>query len=351
LQRLATWVRDNVRYLAVEIGLGGYQPQPAEEVLANRYGDCKDMATLLCAMARSVSLQADQVLVSTWHNGVPDTSLPSPFHFNHAMVFCPALGDSGLWIDPTDKATPFGRLPWYDQGVFVLHVKEDGTGIVRRTPHAEARENQTAVRWHARLGEQGDATVDGEVMLRGAPAWELRKELVALSAKERTRWLEASLGSRCAGVNLVSWHVAGLEPDVDSLNIAYTFTSSSLAVRSGEVMTLRPAQFFPLELPQLFRAQQRLHPIRFRFGMVQEFSLQVELPPGWKALSPPTSIDQSSAFGSAQWQCFPTSSGFFARTRYYLPGQEVSPAHYQEFRAFLDTVQVRDLREVRLGRE
>ncbi|MGQ9561225.1 MAG: DUF3857 domain-containing transglutaminase family protein [Candidatus Oleimicrobiaceae bacterium] len=351
LQRLATWLRDNVRYLAVEIGLGGYQPHPAEEVLANRYGDCKDMATLLCAMAHAVELKAEHVLVSTWQNGAPDTSLPSPFHFNHAMVFSPEVGDSGLWVDPTDKGTPFGRLPWYDQGVFVLRVKEDGTGMVLRTPSGAADDNETSVRWHARLGEQGEAEVVGEVTLRGAPAWELRKELAALSKREQARWLENSLGARCAGVTLSSWQIEGMHPDNDSLKITYTFTSIALAVRSGKTMTLRPAQFFPLELPELFRAPQRVHPIRFRFGMVQHYSLHVDLPAGWKTLSPPVSDEHSCAYGSARWLWFPTSSGLFARTTYSMYGHEVPPAQYADFRAFLDTVQVRDLREIRIGKE
>src|SRR2546425_8998451 len=42
-----TMVRDRVRYVAVELGLAGYQPRPSGETLAKLYGDCKDKATLL----------------------------------------------------------------------------------------------------------------------------------------------------------------------------------------------------------------------------------------------------------------------------------------------------------------
>ncbi|MBC7187650.1 MAG: DUF3857 domain-containing protein [Calditrichaeota bacterium] len=351
LKALATWVRDNVRYLAVEIGIGGFQPHAAQEVLANRYGDCKDMATLLCAMAASVGIEADQVLVSTWQNGVPDTSLPSPFHFNHAMVFVPAIGDSGLWVDPTDKGTPFGSLPWYDQGVFVLHVKGDGTGSVRRTPRRPASENQTVERWHARIDEQGSAEVDGETVLRGAPAYELRKELAALNTAERTRWLESHLARRCPAITLKSWHVAGLEPDTDSLRFSYSFSSSAFAMRSAGQLVVRPAQFCRLDLPELFRSPTRVHPIRFRFGMVQEFLLSADTPSGWKMLSPPVSDSTTCAHGAAKWQWFPTSSGLFASARYSLSGEEVSPTEYPAFRTFLNNVELGDLREVRLGRD
>ncbi len=350
LKRLAVWVRDNIRYLAVEIGIGGYQPQPAAEVLANRYGDCKDMATLLCAMAHAAGLETDHVLVSTWQNGQPDTSLPSPFHFNHAMVFWPMAGDSGLWFDPTDKGTPFGQLPWYDQGVFVLRVKKDGTGTVLRTPRHGPTQNRTVMRWQAQLDERGQAEVRGLTTLRGAPAAELRKELANLSAEEKARWLELDLAGRCPGVKLATWSVEGTDPEADSLALTYNFTSSSFAVRSGGVLALRPAQFSAMELPTLFRAPQRRFPIRFRFGLEQEFVLHVALPPGWRLLSSPVADSVHSDYGAAQWQWFPITDGFFARTAYRLPGADVPPTQYPAFRAFLDSVQVRDLREVHVGK-
>jgi transglutaminase-like putative cysteine protease len=39
------WVTGNIRYLAVVIGVGRVVPNPPETVIANRYGDCKDVAT------------------------------------------------------------------------------------------------------------------------------------------------------------------------------------------------------------------------------------------------------------------------------------------------------------------
>jgi transglutaminase-like putative cysteine protease len=40
------WVTANIRYLAVVIGVGRVVPNAPEAVIANRYGDCKDVATL-----------------------------------------------------------------------------------------------------------------------------------------------------------------------------------------------------------------------------------------------------------------------------------------------------------------
>ncbi len=47
LEALSAWVKRNIRYEAVEVGIGGWVPTPAHQVLARGWGDCKDMSELL----------------------------------------------------------------------------------------------------------------------------------------------------------------------------------------------------------------------------------------------------------------------------------------------------------------
>jgi len=46
LRALHRFVAHDVRYVAVSLGIGGYQPRPAAQVLETGFGDCKDKATL-----------------------------------------------------------------------------------------------------------------------------------------------------------------------------------------------------------------------------------------------------------------------------------------------------------------
>src|SRR5215831_5461755 len=41
------WVQDNVRYIAFENGIMGFKPEAAQNVLKNKYGDCKGKANLM----------------------------------------------------------------------------------------------------------------------------------------------------------------------------------------------------------------------------------------------------------------------------------------------------------------
>ena len=39
---LAKFVQQDIRYVAIELGIGGIQPHAAGEVFQHRYGDCKE---------------------------------------------------------------------------------------------------------------------------------------------------------------------------------------------------------------------------------------------------------------------------------------------------------------------
>ncbi|HKD28651.1 MAG TPA: DUF3857 domain-containing transglutaminase family protein, partial [Xanthobacteraceae bacterium] len=59
------WVTGNIRYLALVIGVGRVVPNPPETVIANRYGDCKDVATLMSALLAAKGIASEYALINT----------------------------------------------------------------------------------------------------------------------------------------------------------------------------------------------------------------------------------------------------------------------------------------------
>ncbi|SEJ48206.1 Transglutaminase-like superfamily protein [Dyadobacter sp. SG02] len=80
------FVQDEIRYLGVETGENSHKPHRPEEVFAQRYGDCKDKAFLLCAILRSNGIECDPVLVDTYKRSHLSDYLPSPSNFNHVIA-------------------------------------------------------------------------------------------------------------------------------------------------------------------------------------------------------------------------------------------------------------------------
>src|SRR5206468_9062578 len=87
----ATMVRDRVRYVAIELGIGGYQPRPASETLSRLYGDCKDKGTLLQAVLAARGITSYPLLVNAGGRmAIPDSS--PVLVFNH-LILAAAIPD------------------------------------------------------------------------------------------------------------------------------------------------------------------------------------------------------------------------------------------------------------------
>ncbi len=109
-RKLYDWEAQNIRYVALELGVGGYVPQSAAQVLSQSYGDCKGYVTLLEALFKAKGIDSVPVLIRA---GDDYTLLPAPTpgQFNHAILYLPKYA---LFLDPTSQYAPFGVLPLAD---------------------------------------------------------------------------------------------------------------------------------------------------------------------------------------------------------------------------------------------
>lgn len=350
LKNIFEWVRDHIRYVAVEIGIGSYQPHPADQVLGNRYGDCKDMVGLICSMARAAGIEVYPALISTWQNGVADTSLPSPQQFNHAIAYAPNIGVNGTWMDATDKGGPWGQLPWYDQGLLALVIEKNGSGKILSTPKLPADSNRVVLKWRVRLDSTGYAEVVGSTELTGTAAAEIRNLLHYLPRDLQRNWLETDLASRCPGLHLDSMAIAGSRPQAGPLIFSYAFHGGAFSAVCNQRMSVRPGQILAFDLPNYFRAQRREHPIQWRGGTYSELNVVIELPAHFDLITPFWSDSLSSPFGYAAWKTSRNNGQLGIQIRYRLNGERVLPDQFPAFQKFIDQIQQRNLQDILISR-
>jgi len=350
LRRIFEWVRDQVRYIAVEIGEGGYEPHSADEVFAKRYGDCKDLVMLLSAMAHEVKIDVNPVLISTWHNGKPDTTLPSALQFNHLIGFAPDVAPGGVWLDATDKAGIFGRLPWYDQGVPVVVAGPADKGYRAITPEDPPSANSTLLDWNAELNSDGSALVSGRSVMTGALALELRNDLRVADTTDILQWLRTSLAHRCPGAALLNYTLPAVRPPQDTLTVAYKFRAPAFGVRRDSLLVIRPWAFSTTTLGDYFRDPQRTHPVRFRYPSQSEFRLTLWAPLGWQHQAVVSADSIQALCGRGDWSVAATPEAAQLHMRVAMQGKDLAPAQYPAFREFLDGVRSREWKEIALSR-
>jgi transglutaminase-like putative cysteine protease len=149
------WMKKNIRYVAVYLALGRVVPNDAATVLRNKYGDCKDKATLMAALLGAKGIASEAVLI----NFGPGYTLPEPptmAILNHVILYLPEFD---LYDDPTSTYAAFGVLDAENYDKPVVRIGPNGA-VLARTPAMRPEDHTT----HARttILVAADGTVTGQ---------------------------------------------------------------------------------------------------------------------------------------------------------------------------------------------
>ena len=152
VKALDHWVARNIRYVAVTLGHGGLIPHPADQVLANRYGDCKDHAILMQALLSAIGIESSAALVNSGsaYTLAKVGTIGPP---NHVITYVPTLG---IYVDSTDQFSPYGTLSFE---VMDKPTVLTALGRLGRTPSTKA--DQNVVRTSIEMKIRQDGTIEG----------------------------------------------------------------------------------------------------------------------------------------------------------------------------------------------
>jgi transglutaminase-like putative cysteine protease len=291
-QRLYEWVTQNIRYVAIFLGMGAVVPHRAEDVLANRYGDCKDNVTLFNALLAAKGIEGTTAIVglgtSFWISNLPLLS-----NFNHVIAYIPSLD---LFLDPTSSTTPFGRLPISLQGKTVVMAN----GERRKTPRDKGGDNVASRQ--VKYAIQEDGTVKGLTLIRakGVRAVDYRALAKVLSAENIPSFVrEFTSTTRYKGEGTVEF--SGTEERNDSMQVTASYTLSggidwpgtgAFEVPSG----FRGGEGLSSQLQRNATALKRASYVGTPETLVEEYVIQ--LPLHMKVVSLPQNVNFSNALAT-----------------------------------------------------
>ena len=253
VRALARFAQRDVRYVAVAIGIGGYQPHATGEIFTNSYGDCKDKATLLKAMLKESGVESHYVLVHTTR-GMVEPSFPTIVAFNHvisaiqipkerakglhSVIEHPRLGTL-LLFDPTSTTTPFGQLPPWLQASRGLLVTADGGELID-LPSAAPEASELRRRGKLQIDMSGTLQGTIEETRTGDVAASMRSTLQAMNATERTQFIDQSLAAHLARHTAAEVAIENLDDPEADLVIRYKVTAPAYASQVADMILIRP---------------------------------------------------------------------------------------------------------------
>lgn len=283
---LKDWISDQWRYVAIEVGLGGWRPSRARDVYANRYGDCKDVVFLWIAMMRSIGLEAYPALVRA-RNPLPiEADFPKDW-FDHVIGMTVINGDT-LWADLSDSRYPLGTLPRPCESRWALVVGDFG-GRLLWTPDRNAGQNVMTTRVDGVLEPSGDLTFTAGVYASGHFARQLP--------------LQGRLHPRNAAAVILGISATALDAWLDSISVVsgeaiYAHLHGTVrgwALAGQKQIVIRPRVGGWVVNDTLGR---RPEPSLVDFAQTVHDTLSVQLPEGWEPDFWPAAPNVTSEVGA-----------------------------------------------------
>jgi hypothetical protein len=279
------FVQGRIRYVAIELGIGGWKPRTAVSTLANRYGDCKDKATLLVTLARGQGLKANVVLVGTRGKTLAVREEPGTWQFNHAIAAID-LPTGRVYLDPTAHVGEFKQLVEDDQGAAALVVTEQGFEQVT-LPISGPDDNRIEATYDLSLDNRGNASGDAASTVTGWPARRLRSGLLFYAPAERSQVLGSVLGEWARKGRLRADQVKNYDVP---LRVQGTFTHDHFASRSADHLLFHPDRIVPVQIPELQHGARQL-PLVFEPPLTVKARVVVTAPAGYLPGDLPANVD------------------------------------------------------------
>jgi transglutaminase-like putative cysteine protease len=134
VRKVFYWVQDNVRYIAFEDGMRGLVPHNPSFVCNQRYGDCKDMASLVVGMLKVAGIKAYHTWIGTRDLPYRYTEWPTPGVDNHMIATYIDKHKNYYFLDATGNYTSVDFPSSMTQGKEGLIALDDTHYEIREVP-------------------------------------------------------------------------------------------------------------------------------------------------------------------------------------------------------------------------
>jgi hypothetical protein len=314
MRALAYFAQHDIRYVSIQLGIGGWQPHPAADIFVHHYGDCKDKATLLSAMLSQIGIDSYYVVINS-ERGAVTADMPANIGaFDHAILAIklppdlvspsllatkahPKLGTL-LFFDPTNELTPFGQIGGYLQANYGLLVGPDGGELVElpREPAAMSGIERTG---KLTLDPSGKLTGEVKESRIGDRARMERSRLRAVtSSADQIKPIEELLAGSMSLFHITHATVLNLNQTDQPFGFNYTFEAENYAKNAGGLLLVRPRVLGVKTSGLLETKEPRKFSVEFDGPSRDTDSFDIAIPSGFVVDDVPPAVDADYSFAS-----------------------------------------------------
>lgn len=151
------YLQENMRYVSIQLGIGGWRPFEANFVQEKKYGDCKALSNYMQAALNVAGIKSYYAIVNAGPNELPALEDFPSSKFNHVILCIPQSKDS-MWLECTSNTSDFNELGDFTENRKALLITENG-GVLVSTPRSRSEENVFSCRSEVVINEDGTGKV------------------------------------------------------------------------------------------------------------------------------------------------------------------------------------------------
>jgi hypothetical protein len=314
MQALSAFMQNEIRYVGIWFGIGGFQPHAAPDVFKHRFGDCKDKATLMSAMLKEIGIESHYVIIHTDRGGVTSATPPHLGSFNHvilAIQLPEGLTDSTLIatlqhprlgriliFDPTDTLTPFGELRGDLQANYGMLVTPEGGELIElpQLPTASNGVQRTA---KLTLDAAGNLRGDVHEIRLGDSARYQRQALRSVQQlADQIKPIETLMAHSLGTFQVTKATVTSLHENRLPFEYHWSFVAANYGKQAGELMLVRPRVIGVKSSDVLETKEPRKYALELPGPSRDTDTFEITLPEGYAVDDLPAPVNADYSFAS-----------------------------------------------------
>jgi hypothetical protein len=326
-RRLYEYMQNKVRYVSIQVGIGGFQPFQAETVDRLSYGDCKALTNYMKSLLEIVGIKSYYCLVKA---GDDSPNIDKYFvcsQFNHAFLMLPIASDT-LYLECTSQQVPFGYNGTFTDDRDVL-VIDSTRSYIKHTNIYGKDKNKTVNTFTFSLSPGMDCNVSQKSDYIGVASENVRYLMEARAEKQREHALKR-WQLRQVKINRMQYNEKKDVVPVITENIEFYVPQVAQITGSGILIPFNQVT----RMDDLKRVTNRKSDVLIRRSEMQVDSIRYVLPPNMVVDKLPVSSSFATDFGSYKLEVISDNNTVtFVRTLEWRKGR-FEPDRYAELMQF-----------------
>lgn len=331
---LYKYMQQNMRYVSIQLGIGGLKPFPATFVDEKKYGDCKALSNYMRALLKAVGINSYYAKINAGTNAEP-VNPAFPFDYSNHIILCIPFKNDTTWLECTSNKTEFGELGSFTENRNALLITEDGGKLVN-TPKSKAIENQFNSDVHITLSPNGGAKTQINISSTG----EYRELFLAVEAaksdEQKQFWLEE------LGIKQPSAFDFDQGKDINGVKqVQLKFEYDQFCdVMTADKQFYRPAAFKLWANTVPIPDKPRKADFYWEWPRIKSCTTTIDLPAGYEVETMPANASLKFTYGNynVNYVYNKDKNQVISTAKFVLSNHVIPAAKYTEMQEYLDAV-------------